>query len=72
VNYLPGLAWNLNLPDFCLLSSEDYRHESLVPSFPVSLSLHFQSFLGQIKLLSNKLVSFSLVNLHLLEGLAMV
>jgi hypothetical protein len=27
VNYLPGLASNLNPPDLCLPSSEDYRRE---------------------------------------------
>jgi hypothetical protein len=31
-NYLPELASNRDPPDFCLLSSWDYRHEPLVPS----------------------------------------
>jgi hypothetical protein len=33
VNYLPGLASNGDPPDLCLLSSLDYRQESLVPRF---------------------------------------
>jgi hypothetical protein len=32
VNYLPGLALNLDPPDLCLLSSWDYRREPLEPS----------------------------------------
>jgi hypothetical protein len=31
MNYLPGLALNHSLPDLCLLSSQDYRREPLVP-----------------------------------------
>jgi hypothetical protein len=34
-NYLPGLASNLDPPDLCLLSSQDYRRESPVPSLHV-------------------------------------
>jgi hypothetical protein len=30
-NYLPRLALNHDLPDLCLLSSKDYRSESLAP-----------------------------------------
>jgi hypothetical protein len=32
VNYLPGLASNLDPPDLCLLSSWDYRREPLPPA----------------------------------------
>jgi hypothetical protein len=33
MNYFPGLALNLDLPDLCLLSSQDHRREVLAPSW---------------------------------------
>jgi hypothetical protein len=33
MNYLPRLASNCDPPDLCLLRSEDYRLELLVPGF---------------------------------------
>jgi hypothetical protein len=33
MNYLPELASNHDPPDFCLLSSEDYRWEALMAIF---------------------------------------
>jgi hypothetical protein len=38
MNYLPGLAWNCNSPDLSLPSSQDYRHELLVPGSSTSFS----------------------------------
>jgi hypothetical protein len=32
MNYLPGMASNLDSPDLCLLSSWDYRRELLTPN----------------------------------------
>jgi hypothetical protein len=32
MNYLPRLTSNCDPPDLCLLSSQDYRREPLVPS----------------------------------------
>jgi hypothetical protein len=32
------LAWNLDPPDLCLLSSQDYRREPLAPGFAKSYS----------------------------------
>jgi hypothetical protein len=31
MNYLTGLASNCDIPDLCLLSNQDYRHEPLMP-----------------------------------------
>jgi hypothetical protein len=32
MTYSPGLALNLNPPDLCILSSQDYRREPPMPS----------------------------------------
>jgi hypothetical protein len=39
MNYLPGLALNCDPPDLCLLSSQDYRCEPLVPGPSLLLNL---------------------------------
>jgi hypothetical protein len=36
MNYLPGLASNHDPPDFCLLSSWDYRCEPLAPGLALN------------------------------------
>jgi hypothetical protein len=38
-NYLPGLAFNLDPSDLCLLSSWDYRREPPVPGFIYSFAI---------------------------------
>jgi hypothetical protein len=39
MNYLLGLASNCDPPDLCLLTSQDYRHESLAPGWDGPLKL---------------------------------
>jgi hypothetical protein len=42
MNYLPGLAPNLDPPDLCLLSGQDYRCKPLVPGcFLLTFNLTF-------------------------------
>jgi hypothetical protein len=57
-HYLPGLASNYEPPDFCLLSSWDYRHEPPVPGYIVLFSgkgdLHIVSHNGCTSLHSHQ------------------
>jgi hypothetical protein len=61
VNYLPGLASNLDPPDLCILSNWDYRREPLGPSWLWFLEYDSKS-LGskrkQVNWLSSKLKTF--------------
>jgi hypothetical protein len=48
-NYLSGLAWNHNPPDFSLPNSQNYRHEPPMPGFFLIIALlsnysHFTQF----------------------------
>jgi hypothetical protein len=38
---MPGLALNFDLPDFCILSNEDYRREPQAPGSLLSFEFSF-------------------------------